>query len=455
MDIVSGLILVVFIGTYVAISSEKVNRTATSLLGMGLVGVILWAFGTEFIAIVELVEWHTILFLTAMMIIVTIAASSGMFQYIALELTKPTRGDTRRLFVTFLVFVFGMSLFLDTATTMLVMGPLTIEVCRALEIDFKPFLISEAITCNFASIPTVVGAIPNIVIVDKTGLDSGIQFAALMPLAVILFVVALPLLLRWFNEQLVPGQKEMISQMMQIDSRYMIRSRRDFYMSIGAMIILILGFTIGPVFSLDTAMLAIILAAVLLIASREWVDDILPRVNWSTIFFLVGLFGLVAALTVTGIIIDIGVGVSALIGDNEILATVFMIWVPAVLSGVIDNIPVSAVLAPIATQFPAFGALVPLALIIAVNVGGFLLPIGAPANIIALALAEKEHDRISMKSFVKISAPLALLMLSIGTVWLLLVEFVGLGYVAVGGTILGIITFVFVLLPHVRHKQNT
>jgi Na+/H+ antiporter NhaD/arsenite permease-like protein len=282
-------------------------------------------------------------------------------------------------------------------------------------------LISEAITCNFASIPTVVGAIPNIVIVDKTGLDSGIQFAALMPLAVILFVVALPLLLRWFDEQLVPGKEEMISQMMQIDSRYMIRSRRDFYMSIGAMIILILGFTIGPVFHLDTAMLAIILAAVLLIASREWVDDILPRVNWSTIFFLVGLFGLVAALTVTGIIADIGVGVSALIGDNEILATVFMIWVPAVLSGVIDNIPVSAVLAPIALQFPAFGPLVPLALIIAVNVGGFLLPIGAPANIIALALAEKEHKRISMKSFVKISAPLALLMLSIGTAWMMLI----------------------------------
>ena len=420
MDIVSGLVLIVFIGTYVAISSEKVNRTATSLLGMGIVGVILWAFRIEFITIVELIEWHTILFLISMMVIVTIAASSGMFQYIALELTKPTKGDTRRLFVTFLVFVFGMSLFLDTATTMIVMGPLTIEVCRALEIDFRPFLISEAITCNFASIPTVVGSIPNIVIVEETGLNSGIQFAALMPLAVILFVVALPLLLRWFDEQLAPGQEDMIDQIMQIDSRSMIRSRRDFYLSIGAMIIIIVGFTIGPMFLLDTAILAIILAAVLLIASRELVDDILTRVNWSTIFFLVGLFGLVAALSVTGIIDDIGAGVSTLIGDNEVSATVFMIWLPAVLSGVIDNIPVSAVLAEIATLFTAFGAIVPLALIIAVNIGGFLLPIGAPANIIALALAEKERKRISMISFVKISAPLALLMLLIGTAWMLL-----------------------------------
>jgi Na+/H+ antiporter NhaD/arsenite permease-like protein len=421
MDIVSGLVLFIFICTYAAISSERVDRTATSLLGMGAVGLVLWVFGTEFIVIVELIEWHTILFLIAMMIIVTIAASSGMFQYLALELARPTKGDTRRLFVTFLAFVFGMSLFVDTTPTMLVMGPLTIEVCRALEIDFRPFLISEAITSNFASIPTVVGAIPNIVIVDQTHLDSVIQFAALMPLAIILFVVSIPLLLRLFDDQLCPGEESMISEMMQIDSRHMIRSRRDFFLSIVAIVILILGFTIGPAFHLDTSLLAIVLASALLISSREWVDDILKRVNWSTIFFLLGLFGLVAALSVTGVIEAIGAGVGALIGDNESLATVFMIWVPAILSGFIDNIPVSAVLAPIALQFPAFGAIIPLALIVAVNIGGFLLPIGAPANIIALALAQKENNPISMVSFFKIGAPLALVMLFIGTAWMLLV----------------------------------
>ncbi|MHA2380223.1 MAG: SLC13 family permease [Candidatus Thorarchaeota archaeon] len=421
MDIVSGLVLIIFICTYAAISSERVDRTATSLMGMGAVGLVLWVFGTEFIVIVELIQWHTILFLIAMMIIVTIAASSGMFQYAALELAKPTKGDTRRLFVTFLAFVFGMSLFVDTVPTMLVMGPLTIEMCKALEIDFRPFLISEAITSNFASIPTVVGAIPNIVIVDQTHLDSVIQFVALMPLSIILFVVSIPLLLRWFDDQLGPGEESQISEMMQIDSRHMIRSRRDFFLSIGAIVILILGFTIGPAFHLDTSLLAIILASALLISSREWVDDILKRVNWSTIFFLLGLFGLVAALSVTGIIEAVGAGVGALVGDNEILATVFMIWVPAILSGFIDNIPVSAVLAPIALQFPVFGAIIPLALIVAVNIGGFLLPIGAPANIIALGLAEKEDNPISMTSFVKVGAPMSLLMLFIGTAWMLLV----------------------------------
>jgi Na+/H+ antiporter NhaD/arsenite permease-like protein len=97
-----------------------------------------------------------------------------------------------------------------------------------------------------------------------------------------------------------------------------------------------------------------------------------------------------------------------------------MTWVPAILSAVIDNIPVSAVLAPIALQFAAVSPLLPVALIFAVNVGGFILPIGSPANILALVFAEKERKPISMKDFAKVATPLGLLMIGIGTGWLLL-----------------------------------
>jgi Na+/H+ antiporter NhaD/arsenite permease-like protein len=166
-------------------------------------------------------------------------------------------------------------------------------------------------------------------------------------------------------------------------------------------------------------MIAITVAAAFLIVSREWVDEILRRVNWGTIFFLIGLFGLVAALELTGIIDALAVGIGALIGDNYVLGTVFMIWVPALLSAVIDNIPISIVLAPVAAQF-TLSPILPIALIFAVNIGGFILPIGSPANVLALAFAEKEKRRISMKQFAKIGAPLGLLMLAIGTGWLLL-----------------------------------
>jgi Na+/H+ antiporter NhaD/arsenite permease-like protein len=115
------------------------------------------------------------------------------------------------------------------------------------------------------------------------------------------------------------------------------------------------------------------------------------------------------------------VGIGNLIGGNVFLGIFFMTWVPAILSAVIDNIPVSAVLAPIAAQFAFVSPILPIALIFAVNVGGFLLPIGSPANILALVFAEKERKPIQMKDFAKVATPLGLLMLAIGTGWLLLV----------------------------------
>jgi Na+/H+ antiporter NhaD/arsenite permease-like protein len=421
--LVAEIILIVFVITYIAISSEKVNRTATALLGMGVVGIVLWATRSgTFSDIVHLIEWDTILFVTAMFIIVTIAASSGMFQYLAIEMARPTQGETKRLFVTMLGFVFVISLFFDTTSTMLIMAPLTIELCKALEIDFRPFLISEAITCNFASIPSVVGAVPNLIIANDAAVDAGLLFESLMPLSIILFLTSLTLLLRFFDDQLKPSEDYLVSQMMLINPQYMIRSRADFYLSIIAMFILVLGFTLGPSYGLEPAMIAITVAAAFLIVSREWVDEILKRVNWGTIFFLIGLFGLVAALNHVGIIIALGDAIGAFIGGNEIVGIVFMTWVPALLSAVIDNIPISLVLAPIAGQFAALSPLLPIALIFAVNIGGFLLPIGSPANILAIALSEKERRPISMLEFLKVGAPLALLMLSIGTGWLLFVS---------------------------------
>ncbi len=431
MDFISGMVLVVFILTYVAISSEKVNRTATSLLGMGVVGVILVASGSgTFSTIVEHVEWHTVLFVTSMMIIVTVAAGSGMFQYIALELTKPTRGDSKKLFITFLVFVFGISLFFDTVSTILVVAPLTIEICKAMDLDFRPFLISEAITCNFASIPTIVGAVPNLVIAERTAnvatLDQGFMFIVMMPLSIGLFMISLPIMLRYFKSMLVPVEDELVEQMLWIDPTQMIHSRKDFYASVIAMVILIVGFTMGHSFGFQPSLIAIIVASILLLITREWVDDILKRVNWGTVFFLVGLFGLVAALEITGIIDELAVFVGGLIEGSRELGIIFMIWVPGLLSAVIDNIPISAVLAPIAVQYASLSPLLPLALMFAVNIGGFVLPIGSPANILVLAMSEKEHKPIRLADFARLATPLGFMMLGIGTGWfLLLTLFIG------------------------------
>jgi Na+/H+ antiporter NhaD/arsenite permease-like protein len=439
LDAFGITILAVFIGTYIIISTEKVNRTGMSLLGMGIAGFVFWVFyelghpattgwGVHgpFYELVSHIEWDTILFVTSMMIIVAVAGASGMFQYLALRLVRPTQGDHRKLFITFLLFVFGISLFFDTVSTMLIMSPLTIEVCRALDIDFKPFLVAEAITCNYASIPSIVGAVPNLVIANMVNMDAGFLFVAFMPLSAILFFVSTPILMKWYSGIFGETEAHRVDAVFSINPEYMIKSRRDFYAAVIAMGVLIVGFMLGPSFKLAPAMFALVIAAFFLILSHDRANEFLTRVGWDTVFFLVGLFGLVVALGTVGLIDDLGAWVQSIIGDNNVIAIVFMVWIPAMLSAFLDNLPVSAVLAPIAANPVLQGVtpVLPLALVFAVNIGGYIFtPLGSPANMVAIGFSEKEHDPIPFIEFVRIGTILGMIHLLIGSGWLVLLDF--------------------------------
>ena len=424
-------VLVVFIGTYAIISTEKVNRTAMSLLGMAVVGIVLWIGyemgmegGITFEELALHVDWSTILFVTAMMIIVGVAGASGMFQYIALQLSKPSGGDHKALFKTFVIFTFAISLFFDTTSTMLIMAPLTIEVCKALEIDFKPFLVSESLTCNFASIPSIVGAVPNLVIAGETDLDAGFLFIVFMPLAIILLAVSLPIMTRWYAKSFGTTETYRVEAVFDIDPTHMIRSERDFYASVIALAGLVTGFALGPTLHIEPPMVALLVASALLLLSHDRANKFLREVGWETVFFLVGLFGLVVALEVTHLIEELGVVIGGIIGDNAIFATVFLVWIPAMLSAFLDNLPVSAVLAPIARDFSYISPVLPLALVFAVNIGGYLFtPLGSPANMVAIGFAEKEHEHIPFSEFAKIGTVLGLIHLTIGSAWLIGVMF--------------------------------
>ena len=432
---IAGAVLVVFIGIYVLISTEKVNRTAMSLLGVAIVGVILYigleiAFltgidygGVEFSVLIAHNDWTTIIFIIAMSIIVSVAAASGLFQFIGLKIAARSEGDHKKLFITFLIFVSAVSLFFDTVSTMLIAAPLTIEICKALEIDFKPFLISEAIVCNFSSIPSIVGAVPNLVIAGKTGLDPGFLFIVMMPLSLILFAVSTPILLRWYSSTFGETDEVRIDRVFSIDPTTMIKDRWDFNISGAALILLVIGFALGPTFGIVPPMVALVVAGFLLLLAHERANEFLNKVGWPTVFFLVGLFGLVGALEITGLIDALADAIAPIIGNDANFATVFLIWIPAMLSAFLDNLPVSAVLAPIALEFGGLSPVIPLALVFAVNIGGYIFtPLGSPANMVVIGLSEKEHDPISFIEFVKIGTLLGLIHLAIGSGYLVLVN---------------------------------
>jgi Na+/H+ antiporter NhaD/arsenite permease-like protein len=418
-------VIVIFIGTYVLISTEKVNRTAMSLLGVALVGVILYIGlvlelpgGVEFATLIEHVEWDTIIFIIAMSIIVSVAAASGIFQYIALRIAARSEGNHKQLFIIFLVFVSGISLFFDTVSTMLIAAPLTIEICKALEIDFKPFLVSEAIVCNFSSIPSIVGAVPNLVIAGATDLDVGFLFIVFMPLSIILFLVSLPIFLRWYSSSFGVTEEHRADAVFSINPATMIKDRWDFNISVVAIICLVVGFAFGPGLVLTPPMVALLVAGFILLLAHERANEFLNRIGWPTVFFLVGLFGLVGALDITGLITALGDAVASVITEGTIFATIFLVWIPAMLSAFLDNLPVSLVLAPIALQFGN-----PLALVFAVNIGGYIFtPLGSPANMVAIGFSEEQHDPIPFIEFVKIGTLLGVIHLAIGSGYLVLLQ---------------------------------
>lgn len=423
MDLAGGVILLILVVTLLVILSERINETAAALFGMSLAGAVLYiAYGFEFREFVIMMEWDTILFVTAMLIVVAIAASSGMFQYIALVLIRRTGGNPRNIFITFMGFVFAISMFLDPLPTMLVMGAFTVEVCKTLDIDFRPILISEVIVANFASIPSLVGSVPNLVIVVLSEIDVGLMFVVLLPLSILLFLITIPLLLRQYGSNLKSKESADWNILYLIKPSVMIKSKHDFYLSIVAMSILILGFTIGAL-RVEASLIAMMVASGMLVFSHERAKDLLRHLSWDTIFFLVGLFGIVAALRQANVISEFVASVTGLIGNNAFLGISFLIWIPGLVLSIIDNIPIAALLAPLGQSLGSINTVIPMALVVGTNIGGYLIPFGDAPNMIAVGLAAENGKPISFIDFTKTALPLGLLHLSVSTVYCFLAAF--------------------------------
>jgi Na+/H+ antiporter NhaD/arsenite permease-like protein len=320
------------------------------------------------------------------------------------------------IFTTFMGFVFVISIFLDPLPTMLVMGAFTVEVCKTIDMDYRPVLISEVIIANFASIPSLVGSVPNLVIVVEAGIEVSLMFAVLMPLAIILFAITVPLLLRMFGDSLLVDDGADWNVLYMVRPSVMIRSRHDFYLSLVAMTILVLGFTIGAV-RVEASLIAMMVASGMLVFSHERAQDLIRKLSWDTIFFLVGLFGIIAGLESTNVISEFVSGSMALIGDNVFLAIGIMIWVPGLVFSVIDNIPVAALLAPLGLELGAINAVVPMSLLVGTNVGGYIIPFGDAPNMIAVKLAEEQGRHISFWDFTKVTLPLGIIHLVVSTLY--------------------------------------
>lgn len=417
--------LFIFIGTYILISSEKFHRPVASLLGASLITLLLVAFGQNehgdpitFHEITMKVEWNTILFITSMMIITIIASQSGLFQYLSIHIVRLTKGRPVILFYSFVLVTFIISLIFDVITTMLIIAPLTIEIYNILEYDIKPVLIAEAVTTGFGSIPSLVGSVPNIVLGEKAGFTFVYFFLSLAPLAIIMLLISIPLLWLISKKQIKSEPSSLVEEIFLLDPYVLVENKRTFYASIIGLGLLVIGFVTRPL-DLKSAEIALFVAALLMAASGLHPEEVFKKIEWISIYFIIGLFILVGSIEILGILDLLGVLLEPVMLGNPVIAIIFILIVVSFLSAVIDNIPVSAALGPVFLGL-GVGNLDWLALIVAVNVGGYILPIGSPANILAINMSGREGNAISFVDFLKIGATVGIVHLIVAIVYFLL-----------------------------------
>lgn len=411
----------IFLLAYGLIIAEKYHRT-----------VIVWLAAAAVVAMglinqeqaVEHIDFNTILLLIGMMVIVGITRRTGVFEYLAIRAAKLVRGEPIRLLIVLTVIMAVSSAFLDNVTAVLLIVPITYAFTDRLDISPMPFLFAEILASNIGGTATLIGDPPNIMIGSATGLGF-IDFIVNLgiPSLIILTVTAM-LLVCIFKKDLGadPDKIEALMAMSEIDY---IREWALLKKSLTVLGLTILGFMLHQALHLESATIALLGAAVLMLVSREEPEDILLSIEWPTIFFFGGLFVLVGSLQVNGVISFIAQRLTHFTGANVPLLGSLVLWFSAIASAFIDNIPFVATMIPLLQEAGQMGQ-IPMdsiwwSLALGACLGGNGTLIGSSANVIVAGIAERNNTPIKFLDFIKIAFPLMLVSIAISNIYLYLV----------------------------------
>ncbi|WP_328329474.1 MULTISPECIES: ArsB/NhaD family transporter [unclassified Streptomyces] len=415
----------VFAGTYALIISEKVHRVAAALGGAGLM-LALGATddGAAFFSQDTGIDWNVIFLLLGMMVIVGVLKRTGVFEYLAIWSVKRARGRPFRVLAMLVVITALASALLDNVTTVLLIAPVTLLVCERLALAVAPFLITEVFASNIGGIATLVGDPPNIIIAGRAGLTFNDFLVHLAPLAVLLTAVLIGLC-RFLFRGAFTYDAERAARVMELNERDTIRDPRLLGQGLAVLALVIAGFVLHPVLHYAPSVVALLGAGLLVAVSTVRTGEVLAEVEWPTLAFFAGLFVMIGALIGTGVVGEVSTALSHAVGGRELGGSMLLLGASGVLSGVVDNIPYVATMAPItAGLVHSVGGgsdhVMWWALTLGADLGGNATAIGASANVVVLGIAERNGTPISFWQFTRygLVVTAATLALSAGYIWL-------------------------------------
>ena len=409
----------VFLLVMAAIISEKVHRSVAALAG-AVVLLLTHVLTIETAA--DYVDLNTIGVLVGMMLFVAVVKSSGLFEYIAIWSAKLTRGQPMAILAVFAVITALLSAFLDNVTTVLLIGPMTIAITQILEVNPVPFLLSQIMASNIGGTATLIGDPPNIMIGSPAGLSFADFIVNTGPVVLIILAVVVAIFFLMYRGNL-HVESENMEKVLTLDEKLTIKDASLLRKSVIMIVLVVVGFIFHAQLGIESATVALTAAGVMLLIGGQDAEDVILGVEWSTILFFIGLFVVVGGLNSTGVIAMLANGMLELVGDNEVLAIVLVLWASALISAFLDNIPFVATLIPMIQTMQQGGMdVLPLwwALSLGACLGGNGSLIGASANVVLAGVSAKNGYPITFMSYLKKGFPLMLLSVAICTVYLLI-----------------------------------
>ena len=417
METATTVAIVIFVAAYALIISEKVHRTIVGLFGAML--MILFGILDQETA-VHHVDFNTIGLLMGMMIIVNITSETGLFNFLAIWAAQKVKAQPIALLVVLSSITMVCSALLDNVTTVLLTVPITFSITSQLKVDVMPYLISQILASN-------IGGTTNIMIGSAVGLDF-MDFVANLTLISVLIFVLVQIILIFLYKKGMHTQPELQEKIMRLPAGAQITDHTLLRKCLAVIALTITLFVLHGSLGLESATVALFGAGLLLLitATRDenMITKVLSKIEWPAIFFFGGLFILVGALVETGVIRMLAAEAIKVTNGNEDATAMLILWMSAIASAFIDNIPFVATLIPLIQDMGQMGLsdLTPMwwSLALGACLGGNGTLIGASANVVVASMAAQRGRPISFLSFMKVAFPVMIFTIIVSSVYVYL-----------------------------------
>lgn len=421
MEVFAGI---VFVLMYAVIVSEKIHRTVAAMIGailLMLAGVLSQETALHH------VDFNTLGLLVGMMILVSVTSQTGLFDYVAVKAAKTAKAEPRRLLIYLGLITAIFSAFLDNVTTVLLMVPVTFSITLKLKVKVVPFLLTQIIASNIGGTATLIGDPPNIMIgMAVKELDFVAFLVNLAPIALLNLILVLFVMDVLYRKSL-KTQPELQAKIMAMDERKSLTNMSLLYRCLFVLVLVILGFFTHSITHIESSLIALTGGFFILLlagGSSKVVETALRKVEWPTIFFFIGLFIAVGGLIETGLINDMATKAVALTAGDVTMTSLLVLWLSALVSSVLDNIPFVATMIPLIENMGQMGVsnLEPAwwSLALGACLGGNGTLVGASANLIVAAMAAERGVKITFMSYLKVGFGVMLMTIIVSTIYIYL-----------------------------------